>query len=776
MKNKNDYVGKSILRKEGLNKVTGKQKYLNDYYDPSYLHGAIKYSPHGYAKILNIDTGKAKLASGVRAVLIGDDFDFNFGLYLGDKPPIARGFVRHYGEAVAAVVADSFEEANAALKLIDIEYEVLATIKSPSDALKEDAPKIHKDLDKYNHISAIRPVSNTNIANETKIRKGDVDSGFKKSKYIIENKCSIPTGDHVAMEPRAAIAEIDANGDVIISSTTQAPFVVKDLMALYFGIEAGKITVLAPPIGGGFGGKAGIQLEGLTYLLSKAVDGRPVKLVNTRELDLVSSPGHMGLEAEVKLSADENGKFQSVELKYMFDSGAYADYAVNVSRAAAISCTGPYNIANVKCDSLCVYTNHPFATAYRGFGHVEVSYAMERAIDILAKKMDMDPLELRLLNAIKKGDTTPVQSILDDNTGDLKNCLETVSKRLEWDDFDVKTLDNGNIVSKAITSLWKAPAMPTNTDAGAILTFNEDGSCNIQSGVVEIGQGTKTGLCQIVATRLGIDIDKVHVQLEVNTKTSPHDWATAASRGLMMAGRAAIDACDDATRQIKMTASKVFRCPVEDLDIGDGFVFIKDEPHMRIEFKDIVLGYVYENGNAIDGQVIGRGRYITRRLTGIDPETGKGHPDLEWTLGAEGVVVEINPRDYSYKILKAACCMDVGRVINPEIARGQIVGGMLMGLGYSSYEAFEFNSREQVQNETLRDFKVFRYGEQPEFIVDFLETPQQDGPFGARGLGEQSVIGMPGALANAISKALKHEFNSLPLTAESIWTSLERGE
>jgi CO/xanthine dehydrogenase Mo-binding subunit len=624
----------------------------------------------------------------------------------------------------------------------------------------------------YAHISAILPEPGTNIANRTKIRKGDITAGFEASDVIIESSFNFPPGDHVAMEPRAAVARILPNGEIEIQSTTQAPFVVKGLMSHFFGIEEGLINVIAPPIGGGFGGKAGIQLEGLAYLLSKAVGGRPVRLINTREQDLLSSPGNMGLEAKVRLGAKSDGTLMAAELTYLFESGAYADYAVNISRAAAISCTGPYRIPNVWCDALCVYTNHPFATAYRGFGHVEVSFAVERAMDLLAEAAGMDPVAIRLKNAVVAGDTTPVQSILNENTGNLKGCIENVARALKWEEGSVLPAKDGRVRAKAVTCLWKAPAMPTNTDAGAILTFNGDGSVNLQTGIVEIGQGTKTGLAQMVAERLGLETTEVHVQMTVDTKVAPHDWATAASRGLFMAGRAAIEACDDAVRQIKRTASVVLRCPPEDLTVRGGRVYLIDEPHLGLPLKAIVLGYMYENGNSIEGQIIGRGRYISRLLTGIDPETGAGHPDLEWTLAAQGVEVEFDPADGSYKILNAACCLDAGRVVNPDLARGQIVGAMAMGLGFAACESFDFNAREQVINDDLRGFKIMRFNEAPKYHVAFLETPQKDGPYGVRGLGEQAVIGMPGALANALSRAAGVQLVSLPLTPESIWKAM----
>ena len=762
-------IGKSIRRSDGPDKVAGRVRFTDDLWPPGLLFAALHTSPHAHARILSIDTAGALAVPGVRGVFTGRDFPFLIGIYLGDKSPLAVERVRHFGEAVAAVVADTEAVAIEASSRIRVRYEPLPVINSPAEALREGSPLLHERMADYFHISEIHPEPGSNIANRTKIRKGDVERGFRTAEVVVEGEFSLPPGDHAAMEPRIAIAEIGADGGVVIRSSTQAPFVVRELLARPFGIPIGKIKVIAPRVGGGFGGKDGLQLEALAYLLSKGVGGRPVRLANSREQDMTSSPGRAGLQARVKLGAMRDGRLVAADLLFLYDSGAYADYAVHVSRAGGFSCPGPYRVPNVRADSLCVYTNHPFATAFRGFGHIEMTFAMERAMEHLAAKLAMDPLALRRMNAVRPGDTTSGNDVLDESTGDLPLCLDTVARRLDWKEGLRTVLPDGRIRAKGIASFWKAPSMPTFTDAGAILTFNEDGSCNLSTGIVEIGQGTHTGLAQIVAERLGIDPSMVHVAPEIATDQAPHDWQTAASRSLFMAGRAAIAAVEDAIAQIKQVASEPLRCPQEELVVSGGRVFARHRPEHGLPLSEVVIRYVYPNGNAIGGPVIGRGKYVARGLTGLDPETGAGKPALEWTLGSEGVEIELDPVDGSYRILKAACCMDVGKVINPRLARGQVVGGMAMAIGYAASEAFSFDPKARVLNGSLRDFKIMRYGEQPEYFVDFAETPQHDGPYGARGLGEQGILGIPGALSAALSRAIGIQIDALPLTAEAVW-------
>ncbi len=764
------YIGKSVTRADARDKVHGRTRYTDDVWLPGMLHASVVSSSHAHAEILSIEKAAALEMPGVRGVFTGEDFPVLVGLYLGDKPALARHRVRYFGEPVAVVVADTERQALAASKKVRVDYKALPAVHSPKEALSPEAPILHPDMEDYVRIPAIIPEPGSNVANRTKIRKGDIDGAFGEAEVVVEGQFEFPPADHAAMEPRITIAEIQKGGQIIIRTSTQSPYGVRVIMSRCLNIPIGKITVIAVAVGGGFGGKAGIQLEPLAYLLSRALDGRPVRLANTREQDLVGSPGAPGLVSRVKLGAKRDGTLLAADIEYLFDSGGYADYAVNVSRAAAYSSSGPYRIPNLHTDSLCVYTNHPFATAYRGFGHIEMSYTIERGMDLLAAKLEMDPLELRLKNAIQAGDRTPSNNVLDGNTGDLKECLRRAAAAVEWSKGNFRKIDDYRVRAKGVSAFWKAPAIPTFTDAGAVLSFNEDGSCNLITGAMEIGQGTLTGLAQIVAEALKMDPGLVHVVPEVMTDRSTHDWTTAASRTLFMVGRAALGAVEDAVAQLKQIAAGPLRCPVEDLVVADGKVFLSDDPECGLPLSEVCLGYVYPNGNAVGGPVIGRGRYIARHLTHLDPETGEGRPGLEWTLGAQAVEVEVDLRDGTYRVLKCACAMDVGKVINPDLARGQIVGAMAMGIGYTTREAFDFDDQGRVLNTKLRDFKILRYGEHPEYSVDFVETPQQDGPFGARGLGEQGIIGMPGALASAFSRAVGSQLHRLPITPEYLWT------
>lgn len=762
-------IGKSVIRKEAWDKVTGRAKYTNDFKEKGMLHAKLVTSPYAHARIRAIDAEKARAIPGVRAIITGEGLPLT-GEDLRDRPPIAFGKVRYHGEVVAVVVADTLVQAEKAANLVHVIYEPLPAIGKPSEALKEGAPLIHEQLGSYQKNKHTYPEPNTNIAHRTKIRKGNIEQGWAESDVVVETSVAFSPSDHVAMETRCATAEILPDGNIVISASSQSPFMIKKLIHSYFGEDVGNIIVHTPLVGGAYGGKAPVQLELLAYLAAKAVGGRKVSVWNTREEDMITSPVHIGLEATVKLGATNDGYIKAAEILFLFDGGAYSDKAIDVSRAAAVDCTGPYHIENVWCDSLCVYTNHPYATPFRGFGHSEQAFAIERALDLLAEKLDMDKWELRRKNAIRPGHTTPTRVPLNrSNVGDLPACLDRLRELMEWDEWQRIEIDAYTVRAKGISCAWKTSTIDPDASSGVILTFNPDGSINVISGVVEIGTGTKTILAQIVAEKLKMDVNDVYVKMDIDTQTTPEHWKTVGSRGTFMAGRAALEAADDAIRQLKAIASCVLRASAEDLEVGYGKVFLRDEPSIYIPVKDIAYGYKYPNGNAIGGQIIGRGNYILRHMTLLDKETGAGKPGPEWTVGAEGVEIEFNRRDYTYKILKAFAVIDIGKVLNPKAALGQAMGAMSMGLSFASRETFLFDRYERVLNPQLRTYRPIRFGEHPEYIVEFIETPQIDAPYGARGAGEHGLIGMPAALANALSLAAEVPLNELPLFPELIW-------
>lgn len=695
------------------------------------------------------------------------------GSPLEDRPPLAIEKVRYYGEPVALVVAEEEYIAQMAALRIKVEYELLPAVLSPKEALQSNAPLVHEHLDKYKRHEEVRPEPGTNIANRVKIRKGNMEEGWNNSVHTVEIEVTLPQSDHAAMEMRCTTAQIMPGGKVILHSASQSPYVIQRAISESFQVPLHQVIVHTPLVGGSFGGKAAVQLEYLAYMASHAVGGKAVKLVNSREVDMIASPVHIGLDAKIKLGCTRDGKLTAAEFVHLFDGGAYSDRGVVMSRAGAVDCTGPYRIDNVHCDSLCVYTNHPYSTSFRGFGHPELTFAIERAMDILAKRVGMDPLEFRFANAIGPGDTSPTQTLLDrSNLGNLPMCIAKLKAWLDTDDSPQYETHGHLVKATGVCCFWKNSNTPTDAGAGAVVAFNADGTVNLLCGAVEIGQGTRTSLTQLLAERLRMDERMIHIAPEVRTETDPFYWKTVASRSTFLVGNAILRAADDAIAQLKGLAAVVLQCLPTDLDVGGGRVFLKDAPATGLAIEQLAHGYTFPNGTTIGSQVIGRGSYTMQNLTLMDPETGKGKLGPEWTVGAQAVEVEWNTKEFTYKIIRAATIVDAGKVINPLFARGQITGAMSMGLSFSSREAFFFDEKGAVRNNQIRTYKLIRFGEQPEYFVDFVETPHMEAPYGLRGIGEHGLIGMPAALANSLTAATGVELNRLPLTPETIWRTI----
>lgn len=391
-------------------------------------------------------------------------------------------------------------------------------------------------------------------------------------------------------------------------------------------------------------------------------------------------------------------------------------------------------------------------------------------MDKLAALLKIDPLQIRLINGVKEGDFTPTQAkITLSNTGNFAECLNKLKILINWGEGTRIEQSNNLIRAKGIGCLCKTSDSPADAVSGAMITFNTDGSINLSCGAVEYGPGMKTTTAQILAEKMKMSIDRIFVKMDVDSETNPKHWKTVASMTTFMMGKAILNAAEDTIQQLLNLGSIILRCPSADLEVAEEKVFVRSDPSFYVAFKDIVHGYMYPNGNSISVPIIGRGSYIMNHLTHLDRQTGKGKAGLSWTVGAQAVEIEYDTKQHSYRILKAATVIDAGKVLNPKTAKGIIMGGMCMGLGLGTREDFLYDENALVLNTSFRTYKMLRYGETPEYLVDFVETPQIDAPFGARGIAEHGIIGIPAALANALSIATQVEIDELPITPETIW-------
>lgn len=763
------FVGEGEKRQDAFEKVTGDAVYTQDIEFPGMLYAKFKKSSRPHARIVKVDTEKAEELSGVRAVITGKDVPFKFGKYIEDRDMLAREKVRYVGEPVAAVAADTEEIAEEAVELIEVEYEDLEPLFDVRESIKEDSPLIHEDIADYNHAPFIFPKDDSNIASHFKLRKGDTEEGFEEADTIVENTFFQPQTQHVEMETHTTVAQWTPEDKLKVWTGAQSPFVVRENLSHIFDIPINDVDVHSPYLGGGFGGKAGINWEPLPTVLSREAGGRPVKLSLTREEQFSSSSIRQGLLAKVKTGVKEDGKITAMELEFIWDSGAYADYAVNVGRASGYASTGPYEIPNVKTDSYTVYTNRPYGTAFRGFGHVPFHWATERQMDLVAREIGMDPAEFRLKNALLPGGISATGIEMDGKLGRVDECIEAVEKELEK--ADTKASD-GKVRGTGIAALWKAPAIPANTSSSAIVKLNQDGTVTVSTANSQMGQGTVTSLAQMAAESLDIPYEKVKVPNHSDTDLSPYTWQTVGSRGMFMDGNAVIDACEDAKRQIKEIASELLDVSVEDLVVADEKVSEKDGDR-EVPLSEIALGGTYPSGGGFAGPVLGYGMYTAEGLTNLDPETGKGAPGLSWTVGARGAVVEIDPETADVRVIDLITCLDLGKAVNPKLVDGQIYGATVQHLGSVFTEEYIYDDEGRMLNNNLTDYKIPRVKDIPEkFENIILENPQENGPFGARGIGEPAMIGVGPAVGNAVYDAIDVDVYDLPISRENLWKRL----
>lgn len=767
----NTAIGKSIQRKDAWDKVTGKARYTDDFSSAGILTARLLTSTHAHARILNIDVSEALAVSGVKSVLTGEDCPELFGPLLKDRPALARDIVRYAGEPVAIVVAIDKPTAEKAVRLINVNYEELPAVLTPSQAMAESAPLVHECANGYKKVlSDICPEAGTNVASRYRMRKGNTQEAWKRCSHIVEQRFFLPPSDHLAMEVRTARAEISPDGDVRISSPSQSPYSIRKQLADAFLIPAGKIQVRVPFVGGAFGGKAPVTLEILAYLASRSVGGKAVRITIPREQDMETAPCRMGLEASIKLGADENGLLQAADLSYLLDCGAYTDISPYMAKAIAMDCSGPYHIDNLSCDSMCVYTNHTYVTSFRGFSHECFTFCIERSLDILARKCNLDPLEFRIRNAIRPGNLTPSQvECTSSLIGDLNQCLDRIKQLSEWDGGKAIPIKKNTVRSKGLACFWKTSNPPTDAISGAFVSFNPDGSVNLHCGIVEIGSNGQTHLAQMLAEKLKIDSEQVHIVIPVDTQSAPEHWKTVASMTEYMAGHAVMRAAEDLLDQLRSNGAQALGCPADEIEVAYGRVYSKKNPEKFIAFKDIVQGYKSNSGESIGEPVLGRGGFMLKGLSMLDTQTGQGKTGPNWTLGAQVVEIEADLKTYTYRILNASTVIDVGKVINPESMRASIAGGMSMGISLSSREAYIYDENGIATFPNLRTYKLLHIGQEPDYRVDFVETPDLQSPYGIRCFAEHGVIGIPAALGNALSTAFGKQLLSLPLTPEAIW-------
>jgi CO/xanthine dehydrogenase Mo-binding subunit len=669
------------------------------------------------------------------------------------------------------VAAISPEIAQKALDLIDVDYEVLEPVLDPELGTRPTAALLHPDLGQYAVANFIFPKPGTNISNHFKIRRGDVDSSWSQCAAIVERKYRIPHIQHVPIEPHIAVARADESGEITLWGSSQSPFAQRNLIAQSMGISQSRMRVIAPLVGGGFGSKAGVSMEALVVAIAPKVRGRPVKLLLTREEEFYTAFVRQGLVAHFKMGCDAKGRLLAMENVFYWDGGAYTEYGVNVTRAAGYSSSGPYEVPNIKTDSYCVYTNHPVGGPMRGFGMPEMHAGLEQCIDELAHQLGMDAVEFRRLNCLKSGSTLPTGSKMHP-TG-LPICIEKAAEAIGWGKKSPPSAPNKRR-GKGLALMWKAPAMPPNAGSSAWVELAEDGTVTVGVGGQELGQGVFTVAAQMAAAALGVSYESVRIAMPVDTRYSPYEWQTVASRLTWSMGNAIVNAAKDAKRQILGTVAEAWGETPEDLEIVQGVV-ISYKSEKEIPLKNLAIyGLPKPNDQGWSGgPVIGRGNFMPTYVTGLDAETGQGERAVvHYTTGAQAVELEVDLDTGRIEILRGVSAFDVGKAINPGQVEAQMEGGFVQGMSSALFESLNLKDGV-VRSPSFVDYRIATTADAPKDLQAFIvEVAQDDGPWGARGIGEHSMVPTIPAIANAIYDAVGVRLEGPPFTAEKVYLAM----
>ncbi len=769
-------IGESVARVDALEKVTGEAKFTDDLkFGADLLFGRIVRSPHPHARIKKVDVRRALELPGVKAVVTGEATKERIGLYLKDRYTFCRDRVRYIGDPVAGVVAASEEIAEEGCKLVEVEYEALETVFDPLQGVQPDAPLLHPQLGEYAVADFILPKPGTNISNHFKVRKGDVDAAWPQCDVIVERQFHVPHVQHVPIESHVAIAQVDHTGKITLWTSSQSPFAQRNLIAESLGISPSDMRVISPYVGGGFGSKAGVSMEALAVVMASTVPGHPVKVRLTREEEFFCAFVRQGLVARTKVGATKDGTLLAMKTEYYWDAGAYTEYGVNITRASGYSSTGPYRIPNVEADSYCVYTNHPVGGPMRGFGMPEIHWGIEQIMDIVAEELGMDRVEFRLKNCVQEGDEI-VTGMTMHPTG-LSECIKKAAQAIGWGEKAPASAAHKRR-GKGIAIMWKAPAMPPNAGSSAWVRLNEDATVTLGIGGQEIGQGTFTVATQMAAATLGVPVEWVQISAPLDTRYSPYEWQTVASRLTWSMGNAVVAAAKDARRQILELAAAHWGEDVENLDIRDGQVISYRSEEVLPLKNMVVYGLPLPDDRGWHGgPIMGYGSFMPTYVTSLDNETGQGkRAVVHYTTGCQAVELEVDSETGQIRLLRIASAFDVGKAINPDQVLAQMEGGVVQGASTAILEKLQLREGEP-QNPSFVDYRIATAVDTPEEIIPIIvEVPQEDGPWGARGIGEHPMVPTAPAIANALADAVGIRILEMPLTAEKVFFSMQECE
>jgi CO/xanthine dehydrogenase Mo-binding subunit len=771
-------IGKRIPKLDAPDKASGKTRYIDDLNLPGELHAKILRSSQVHARIVKIDTTAAKALPGVHAVITAADVPWQRPIGVAkDHLPLKTDRVRSLRDEVAAVAADSEKIAEAALKLIRVDYEPLPVLTDALEAMKPGAALIHPEPHGANGSPALKPGTPVafagkpdNVAMTFDYEQGDVAQGERESDAVVEDVFKLHYVTHCCMGVSGVIADFDPGGNLLLYSNTQVPFLHKREFAELLGIDPGRVRIIQPPIGGGFGSKLDIYpFEPIAIFLAK-ITRRPVKLVFTREEEFLASPTRQPVLLKLRSGCRKDGTLTFRSVETVHDNGAYTSWGATTPFVMMQTISSLYRVPHCKYHTVAVYTNNPYAGSFRGYGNLQATFAVEAHMDKLAEAIGMDALEIRLKNAQVPGEVTPQGMHF--KTCGLKDCLTVAAERSGYRQkrsenqarrSDHDPVKRGVGIASMLHVGGGAKIYPSD-GCGTILKIDDFAHVTLITGASEIGQGSETVLSQLVCEELGLPLSAVTV-VNNDTDITPWDVGVHASRTTFIAGNSAIGAAKKAKSKILAAAAAKTGKNTVDLELRDGFIVA------GMGEKLFELGKFLRSLHFSDKAELVMTSFYYEPPSKHQDKQFKGDVSAAYAWATQVAEVDVDTRTGIVRLLKITGAHDVGRVINRLGIEGQIEGGVVMGQGYALTESLIVENGV-IRNPGFRDYKLVTAPEMPEMDISFIETMDGEGPQGAKGVGEAPAICVAAAVANAIHNATGVRITSLPFTPERVYRAL----
>lgn len=749
---------------DAVERVTGRVGYTIDLELPGMLHAKLLRSTVPHARIVHIDVTRARRLPGVAAVLTGADLaarsDLHpwFGPVFRDQPVLAIDKVRFVGEPVAAVAATDLDTAREAVGLIDVEYEELPAVFTLDDALAENPVILHEGPPQVGQTFPdviIDAAGGTNICNHFKLRKGDIEAGFAEAAHVFDDTFTSPAVQHVPLETHACLAQV-GDGRVTVWAGTQIPYVTRAQLAEIFKIPASRVRVIVPTLGGGYGAKCYPKIEPVTAVLAAAAR-RPVKLHLTREEEFVTITKH-AVRIRLRTGVRADGTIVARQATCHFNTGAYADIGPRLIKNGGYGTGGPHKIPNVWVDSYAVYTNLPPAGAFRGYGISQAAWSYETQMDMIAERLGLDPYDFRMRNLLVDGDSLMTGEPMVDAR--FRDLLEEAAGRIGWDfrGWEAPPQREGSRVrAKGLSCIIKSTVTPSTSTA--IAKLNDDGSLEVLTSGVEMGQGLKTAMAILSAERLALPVSMISVS-NPDTAVTPYDQQTSSSRGTFSMGNAVALAVEDVRRQLLEQAARLTEVPADDLELADGVVRSRRAPELGLGYDEVVR-------RSRSGNLVGRATFQTKG--GLDPDTGQGVASVHWHQAAGAAEVEVDLETGRVELLRYHAGVYAGRIINPVQAELQTEGNVAFGVGQALFEEMIYDNGE-LQNANLGDYMIASIKDMPgQLDLNVLEHPERNE---IHGIGETSLPPVMPAIANAVYRATGVRITDLPVTPEKVLRGL----